>query len=186
MSFADWVCGLFAKSRTGGAPEPLVGTRIHVPLTLRRQLAALTSPRPGRPEPLAVLRARYASEAQFRVVVGVGASPIPEHAYIDASDAGAAFDTRWLVAAANRELRSNVGLFVVHSHLGCGVPKFSGVDSRTNRQVIGRLSIGIDTAPYGAIVLSDDSEAAIVARAGRVHSAQVVVIADARNGGWTA
>jgi len=157
------------------SPRPTI-PRLHLPASTRRHLARQTRHRRDRSEPLALLRVRFASETQRSVIVAVGVIPFPNEAYA-ASNAGAAFSTRWLMEVANHELRSNAGLMLVHSHGGLGRPQFSAVDARTNCEVMGRLSIGVD-APYGAMALSSDDEAAVTAVDGHTRDANVVIVPD--------
>jgi hypothetical protein len=156
--------------------EPPIGIRINVPRSVMRALRLATQPTLMNHEPLAFLRARYASEDVRDVVVAVGVVPFAHEAYVD-GDAGANFDTRWGVAVANYQIRSNAGLLLAHSHGGCGKPAFSSVDRATNVQVMAALSIGVDVAPYGALVLSDEDATAVVAVDGRLHDAKVMILA---------
>lgn len=142
-----------------------------------RALRSATTPRRGVPEPLAFLRTRYASEDATDVLVGIGVIPFAQEAYV-AGDAGANFDTRWTVGIANAEIRSNIGLLLVHSHGGRGQPAFSRIDKTTNAEVMLPFSIGVSSAPYGALVLSNDDAFAVVAVDHRLVAARVVAVAD--------
>lgn len=157
--------------------QPPSGIRINVPHSVIRALRSATTPRRGIREPLAFLRTRYASEDATDVLVGIGVIPFEQDAYV-AGDAGANFDTRWAVDVANFEIRSNIGLLLVHAHGGRGQPAFSGVDRTTNVEVMLPLSIGIPSAPYGALVLSDNDAFAVVAVGHRLADARVVAVAD--------
>jgi hypothetical protein len=156
---------------------PPSGLRINVPRSVMRALRSATVPRRGVEEPLAFLRARYASEDATDVLVGIGVIPFAHEAYV-AGDAGATFDTRWTVDIANDEIRSNIGLLLVHSHGGQGQPAFSPIDRTTNAEVMLPFSFGISSAPYGALVLSDDDAFAVVAVGHRLVAARVVPVAD--------
>ena len=157
--------------------EPPAAIRINVPRSVMRMLRSATTPRRGVAEPLAFLRVRYASEDATDVLVGIGVVPFAQEAYV-VGDAGANFDTRWTVDIANTEIRSNIGLLLVHSHGGKGHPGFSRVDTATNAEVMLPLSIGVSFAPYGALVLSDDDAFAVVAVDHRLVAARVVEVAD--------
>jgi hypothetical protein len=148
-----------------------------VPRSLLQQLREMTRPNARRPEPLALLRARYASEDAGNVIVGIGAIPFPDSAYVT-GPAGANFDTDWLVRIANREIAVNIGLLLVHSHGGLGFPRFSGVDRRTNTHVMAPLAIGVEVAPYGALVLSDMHAAAVMTVANSLTVAEVIAVPD--------
>jgi hypothetical protein len=159
------------------APMPPSGVRINVPRSILHGLRCATVPSPLRHEPLAFLRVRYASEDVRDVLVAVGIIPFANTAYVE-GDAGANFDTRWVVDVANREVLTNAGLMLVHSHGGRGRPIFSSVDRTTNATVMTPLSIGVPVVPYGAMVLSDEDATAVVATAGRLADAQVVIVPD--------
>jgi hypothetical protein len=146
----------------------------------------MTRSQEGRPEPLALLRVRYIGENERNIAVAVGAVPFPESAYRGAHDAVAAFDTQWLVRVANSELAFNAGIVLVHSHGGAGEPHFSAIDARTNRELMARLSIGVDTAPYGAMVLSNTSQHAVLAADGALRAVNVEIVYDAELKGWIA
>lgn len=165
-------------------PQPISpprGIRVNVPRSLMQRLRIATAPTATNHEPLAFVQVRYASEEVRDVVVAIGIIPFANEAYVD-GDAGANFDTRWSMAIANEQIRHNVGLMLAHSHGGSGPPGFSRVDRATNAQVMAPLSFGVDVAPYGAIVLSDDDQTAVVAVNGRVNDANVAVVADRLGG----
>ncbi|MHB1550462.1 MAG: hypothetical protein ACYCX6_04615, partial [Vulcanimicrobiaceae bacterium] len=128
IKFIEWLAGWFGRSQT---PEPPRGVRINLPRSLMHALHVATKPTATRHEPLAFLRVRYASEDVRDVAVGIGVIPFADVAYVE-GDAGANFDTRWAVAIANAEIRSNTGLLLVHSHGGRCRPAFSPVDRTTN------------------------------------------------------
>jgi hypothetical protein len=67
---------------------------------------------------------------------------------------------------------------LVHSHGGRGQPSFSHIDRTTNAEVMLPLSIGVSSAPYGALVLSDDDACAVVAMDHRLVAARVVTVTD--------
>lgn len=159
---------------------PPTGVRINIPRSVLHALYRATTPRPGRHEPLAFLRVRYASEDVRDVLVAVGVIPFADEAYVD-GDAGANFDTRWVVAVANREVLSNAGLVLAHLH-GGKRPNFSSVDRKTNHTVMAPLSIGVPVVPYGAMVLGDDEATAVAARDGRLVDARVVIVPDLLGG----
>lgn len=152
--------------------------RIRIPKSAIHALRHATTPTKQHGEPLAFLRVRYASEAQNGVIVAIGVIPFAQNAYVE-GDAGATFDTAYAVEIANAEIGANTGLLLAHQHGGRGKPSFSGIDRQTNRQVMLQLAIGVQYAPYGAIVLNDDSAAAVVARDGCLVDADVVVVPDA-------
>jgi hypothetical protein len=151
--------------------------RLHLPRSLMYELSEVTRPNFEHPEPLAFLRVRFATEVSKNVLVGIGVSPFPAEAYVD-GDVGANFSTDWAVSVANAEMGSNVGLLLVHSHGGPGMPTFSGIDQRTNRSVMAALAIGIQSAPYGALVLSDTRARCVLAVERRLQELQVVVVPD--------
>jgi hypothetical protein len=171
----SWIRRLLRRSRPPSEPPP--GIRINVPRSVMRALRSVTTPSRGVGEPLAFLRARYASEDATDVLVGIGVIQFAQEAYV-AGDAGANFDTRWTVDVANAAIRSNIGLLLVHSHGGRGQPSFSHIDRTTNAEVMLPLSIGVSSAPYGALVLSDDDACAVVAMDHRLVAARVVTVTD--------
>jgi hypothetical protein len=157
--------------------RPPHGVRINIPRSILQALHRVTTPTAARHEPLAFVRVRFASEDTHEVVVAVGIIPFAEEAYVE-GDAGANFETRWVVTIANREVTANTGLLLAHSHGGRERPRFSGVDRETNITVMAPLSIGVPVVPYGALVLSETDAAAVVAQAGRLVDARVVVVPD--------
>jgi hypothetical protein len=159
---------------------PPTGVRINIPRSVLHALYRATTPRKGRHEPLALLRVRYASEDVRDVLVAVGVIPFADEAYVE-GDEGANFDTRWVVAVANREVLANAGLVLAHLH-GGRRPNFSSADRETNYTVIAPLSIGVPVAPYGAMVLGDAEATAVVAKGGRLVAARVIVVPDLLGG----
>ena len=158
-------------------PTPTAAYRLHVPRSLARRLRQVTRPNEDRGEPLAFLRVRFASEESRTVIVGIDVLPFPDIAYVE-GPAGANFATDWAVDIANQQARSNAGLVLVHSHGGRGMPAFSGVDARTNREVMGSLAIGMHTIPYGALVLSDTHACCVLAVAGKLQPVNVIEVPD--------
>jgi hypothetical protein len=151
--------------------------RLHVPSSLLRQLRAITQPSATRIEPLAFLFVRFVSEETRTTIVGFAISVFPDEAYVEGY-AGANFDTDFAVDVANQQVVRNAGLLLVHSHGGKGIPMFSSIDNRTNRDVMGSLASGITVAPYGALVLSDDNGRCVVAVGGKMIDAKVVSVPD--------
>ncbi len=141
------------------------------------ELRAITRPNAKRGEPLAFVFARFASEESQTILVGIKAIPFPDSAYVDGA-AGANFETEWAVKVANEQIGSNVGLLLVHSHGGAGMPAFSGIDQQANRAVMGALAIGVKTAPYGAIVLSDTDARCVLSVPRSLTNVNVVVVPD--------
>lgn len=151
--------------------------RLLVPRSLMQQLGEVTHPTIRRGEPLAFLRVRFASEDSRTVLVGVGVLSFPDEAYV-VGPAGANFSTDWAVDVANEQIGTNVGLFLVHAHGGRGMPGFSGIDQRTNRTFMGALAFGIETAPYGALVLSDTNARCVLAVGRTLVGVKVVIVPD--------
>jgi len=162
-----------------GAPDSVAAPlesmqRLHITRATYQELHARVQPRIERGEPLALLLVRFAAESR-QVLVAVGVIPMPETAYVSGPD-GANFDTRAVVELANRHLASNTGILLVHSHGGVGRPDFGDIDRRTNTEIMAKLAIGIDTAPYGAMVLSRDSATIVAVRDGALVEADLVVV----------
>jgi hypothetical protein len=173
------VAWLFAPMPQKRAIEPVeeAAYRIHVPRSLMHELRAITRPNHDRGEPLAFLLVRFASEDSYTILVGIEAVPFPDLAYVD-GPAGANFDTEWAVKIANQQIGSNIGLLLVHSHGGAGMPGFSSVDQQTNRTVMGALAVGVKTAPYGAMVLSDTDARCVISKSRSLTNVKVVVVPD--------
>jgi len=172
---------LFRRSPPAPPPTPSVveepSYRLRVPKSIIRELREVSQPNAGRGEPLTFLRARFVSEDSRTIMVGISVVPFPEGAYVD-GPAEANFDTGWAVDFANEQIGANVGLMLVHSHGGNGMPNFSGVDTRTNRSVMAALAIGNETVPYGAVVLSDSDARGVVAVASTLKDVHVVAVPD--------
>lgn len=177
ITFFRWLGKPRKIGSTVQGPEPFPA-RLHIPRSLHRQLLAFATPSDVRAEPLALVDVRYASESAKNVVVAVHVMPVPIEAYVDGPD-GANFDTRWLMHLANHKLESNAGLLLSHSHGGYGKPTFSRVDRRTNEEVFAKFAIGVETAPYGSLLLSTDDVVAVVTVGDRLVHAEVVIIPDA-------
>lgn len=176
LRFIGWLFGWpRAKATPLVAPEP-DRYRLHIPRSVVRELREVTRPN-HRPEPLAFLRVRFASEDSRTVVVAVGVVPFPNEAYVD-GPAGANFSTEWAVDIANAGIPDNVGLMLVHSHGGIGLPMFSGVDARTNRSIMAMLAVGVETAPFGAVVLSDTDARCVLAVNGGLTETRVIDVPD--------
>ena len=150
--------------------------RLHIPRSVIHRLREVVRPN-RRPEPLAFLRVRFASEDSRTVVVVVGVLPFPDEAYVE-GPAGANFSTEWAIDVANAGIPNNVGLMLVHSHGGIGMPMFSGVDARTNRSIMAMLAVDVATAPFGAVVLSDTDARCVFAVNGRLIEMKVIVVPD--------
>jgi len=166
-----------AEKLAVAAPVEVAPYRIHVPRSLMHELRKITRPNKKRDEPLAFLLTRFASEDSRTILVGIEALPFPELAYVDGS-AGANFDTEWAVKVANEQISANVGLLLVHSHGGHGMPGFSGVDRQTNRTVMGALAAGVKTVPHGAMVLSDTDARCVLSVSRPLTTVDVVVVPD--------
>ena len=178
LRFLTAVFGSHQVTRRADEPAPRVAAyRLHVPRSLLHDLRRLTAPDTRRGEPLAFLRVRYASEESRSVVVGIGILPFPEEAYLE-GHAGANFDTDFAVDVANRQITQNVGLLLAHSHGGKGMPTFSGIDNRTNSDVMGGLAMGIAVVPYGALVLNDTDARCVLAVDEKMIEPKVVAVPD--------
>jgi hypothetical protein len=174
--FVGWLFGRpRVKEMPLVAPEP-DRYRLHIPRSVALELREVTQPN-HRPEPLAFLRVRFASEDSRTVVVAVSVVPFPNEAYVE-GPAGANFSTEWAVDIANAGISNNVGLMLVHSHGGVGMPIFSGVDARTNRSIMAMLAVGVETAPFGAVVLSDTDARCVLAVNGALTETRVIEVPD--------
>lgn len=115
-------------------------------------------------ERLAIVHARFASESTDTVVVVVGFDMVPDAAYVSGPDV-ANFDVRWLMNASERAAQRNCGILLTHLHEHKGVPWFSPADLRTARAVLYPMYRICPQFPQGALVMSFDSAAAIIATA---------------------
>lgn len=176
LHFFEWLFGS-APRKDAATPVEDAPYRLHIPRTLIRELREMTQPNGEHGEPLAFLLARFASEDSRGILVGIAALTFADAAYVD-GPAGANFDTSWAVQVANEQITSNIGLLLVHSHGGSGIPMFSGIDQQTNRTVMGALAVGIKTVPYGAMVLSDTDARCVIAVSRELKSVAVVVVPD--------
>ena len=173
----EWLLGPSPQKKAFTAPIEQAPHRLHIPRSLMYELRAMTRPNHKYGEPLAFLLVRFASEESRTILVGIAALPFPDHAYVD-GPAGANFDTDWAVNVANEQIAANTGLVLVHAHGGTGLPMFSGVDQQTNRTVMGALAVGVNTAPYGAMVLSDTDARCVVSISRALTNVTVVVVPD--------
>lgn len=115
-------------------------------------------------ERLGLCIARYASSYNATTIAITEYLAFPAEAYVDRHDAPVSFDTRWLMNQSAVAARRNAGVFLIHLHEHNGKPWFSPVDMRTNRDVIRPMALVDQTLPTGAIVLSFDNVAGLLAR----------------------
>jgi hypothetical protein len=173
----EWFFWPSPQKKVGAAPVERAPYRLHIPRSLMNELRAMTRPSHEYGEPLAFLLVRFASEDSRTIIVGIAALPFPDQAYV-AGPAGANFDTGWAVSVANENIAENTGLLLVHAHGGTGLPMFSSIDQRTNCTVMGALAVGVKTAPYGAMVLSDTDARCVLSVSRILTSATVVIVPD--------
>ena len=176
LRFIRWLFGPPRPTATPPVAAEPDRYRLHILRSVIDGLREVVRPN-HRPEPLAFLRVRFASEDSRTVVVAVGVLPFPDEAYVD-GPAGANFSTEWAIDFANAGIPDNVGLMLVHSHSGVGMPMFSGVDARTNRSIMAMLAVGVATAPFGAVVLSDTDARCVLAVNGGLTEMKVIVVPD--------
>ncbi len=179
LRFVTWMFGPAQPRATATASAKAEPDRhrLHIPRSVIHELREVTRPNRHRLEPLAFLRVRFASEDSRTVVVAIGVLPFPDEAYVD-GPAGANFSTEWAIDVANEAASGNIGLMLVHSHGGLGMPMFSGVDARTNRSIMAMLAVGVETAPFGAVVLSGTDARCVLAVHGSLTDMKVVVVPD--------
>jgi hypothetical protein len=113
-------------------------------------------------ERVGVYYCRFASEYEQGVVVAAEYFPCPDDAYVDGPQA-ANFDTRWFMRASQDAAAAHAGVFLTHLHDHRGRPWFSRPDMETNRNLVQPISRIDGTLPCGALLLSNDSAAALVA-----------------------
>ncbi len=177
MRAVEWIFGpLPARTTSSPINEPN-HYRLNMPQSLIYELREATRPTDRRPEPLAFLRVRFASEDSRMVAIGIRVMPFPEDAYVG-GPAGANFSTEWAFDVANAGIPDNLGLMLVHAHGGEGMPMFSNVDMRTNRSIMATLAIGAESAPFGAVVLSDTDAHCVLAVPDGLTSMRVIVVPD--------
>lgn len=177
VRFVAWLFGPQQSKATPRVETEPDRYRLHIPRSVIRELREVTRPKRHRPEPLAFLRVRFASEDSRTVVVAVGILPFPDEAYVD-GPAGANFSTEWSMDVANAGIPDNLGLMLVHSHGDVGMPMFSSVDARTNLSIMAMLAVGVETAPFGAVVLSDTDARCVLAVKGGLTDTKVIVVPD--------
>lgn len=124
----------------------------------------LTSPPVVGDERLGIAFTRYASKYTQRTIVVTEYAALPEEAYVREALAPVSFDVRWIMTASENAGLESAGIFLVHLHEHRGKPWFSPVDMDTNRRIITPIALIDQTLPTGALILSLDSAAALVAR----------------------
>lgn len=135
----------------------------------------LLSPIAGE-ERLGVALVRYASSYNRSVVVLTEYRALPNDGYVELVSAPVSFDVRWFMAEAERAASVNAGVFLVHLHDHYGMPWFSPIDMRTNREVLLPISCIDHALPTGALVLSRDRGGAALAQAGRLVAVNVAEV----------
>ena len=63
--------------------------------------------------------------------------------------------------AIERAYRGRSGLVHIHSHGGCGIPGFSGIDLQSGGEFVPGFFEAIPSMPHGMIVLSNDRAAGL-------------------------
>jgi hypothetical protein len=132
-------------------------------LTLQLRAELLRPPLVGE-ERLCLVFARYASQYNQETIVASYFLGLPEEAYLRDLHAPVSFNTRWLMSAAEAAAHRNAGVFLTHLHEHKAKPWFSPIDMRTNRSVLRPMALIDQTLPTGALLLSLDQQAALLAR----------------------
>jgi len=132
--------------------------------TVAKARADLTLPPVSGMERLGLSFARYASTYNTTTIVATEYIPLPENAYVAGHHAPVSFDSRWLMQQSATAAQQHAGIFLVHLHEHRGKPWFSPIDMRTNRDIIRPIALIEQTLPTGALLLSIDSAAGLLAR----------------------
>lgn len=81
--------------------------------------------------------------------------PVRDEDYLPDPSVGAMISAEAIRGARQWAMNDRVAIFHVHTHGGCGVPGFSGVDNRENARFVPNFVSVAPHAVHGAIVLSD-------------------------------
>ena len=81
--------------------------------------------------------------------------PVRDEDYLRDPSVGAMMGPTAIRRALQWAMQDGVGVFHVHNHGGSGIPSFSGIDLRENRQFVPDFLKVAPRSAHGAIVLSD-------------------------------
>lgn len=81
--------------------------------------------------------------------------PVRDEEYLPDLSVGAMMSAEAIRRARQWAMNDRAAIFHVHTHGGCGVPAFSGVDLRENAKFVPNFVSVAPNAAHGAIVLSD-------------------------------
>ncbi len=154
-------------------------TRIKLPIELCRAMRVdLARSHPFAAERVGFAYGRPTIGGSGRLVLLYAYEPVADDDYVDDRLAGATYGTRAIRGARQRILARKDAAFHVHAHDHSGRPWFSAVDRASLNQVVPSfLSIARDIV-HGALLLSDDSIAALVWTGGKKPEiASVTVVA---------
>lgn len=143
--------------------------RLNIARTLAAQMRSdLLLPPPVGEERLGLAYARYVSAYTDEAIVVTKYVPFAREAYITDPHVPVAFSTRWLMNAAERAAQEDAGIFLTHVHAHYGVPWFSAIDMRTNREILMPFGSVDQSLPIGAVLQSLDRSCALLVRGHRL------------------
>lgn len=113
-------------------------------------------------ERIGFLRAAFAGDRDKVLILPSEYRPVADADYVDNPAAGASIGPEAIRKALEWADSWHGGVFHVHAHLGCGVPRFSGIDIAGNQRLIPTFFNVAPGRPHGAIILSEDAATAAV------------------------
>jgi hypothetical protein len=102
-------------------------------------------------------RASAVTDESPTVVVATAFEAVPDEDYIPDPAVGARIGARAIRSAMQRTLDTGEGVFLVHCHAHCGIPRMSAVDRAELRPLISSIRNARPETAHGLVILSDDS-----------------------------
>lgn len=126
---------------------------------MQRIRADLERPHPFAAERVGFIAAGLAERQDGIAVLAQSYQPVADEDYLDDPRVGAMMSAEAIRKALQKALKERVAIFHVHSHLGWGLPGFSGIDFREHDRFVPNFFGVAAGRAHGAIVLSHDAAA---------------------------
>lgn len=133
-------------------------TLFKIPRSLLRRIREdLERPHAFAAERVGFISAGLVERGDGVAVLAQSYRPVADHEYLPDPRVGAMMSAEAIRKALQWALQDRVALFHVHSHLGSGIPGFSGIDVREHDRFVPNFFGVAASRAHGAIVLSRDA-----------------------------